>query len=83
MRFLFRLDLSLHAGAGKKIWNLDFGNQTRPRSFQVQVQVQDGQNDYGRQRGREVAGHVHPWNMQLFSGPQHASVTDRSIDPAA
>ena len=32
MRFLFCLDLSLHASAGKKIWNLDFGNQTRPRS---------------------------------------------------
>ena len=30
MRFLFCLDLSLHAGAGKKIWNLDFVKQTRP-----------------------------------------------------
>ena len=30
MRFLFRLDLSLHAGAEKKIWNFEFGNQTRP-----------------------------------------------------
>ena len=26
MRFLFRLDLSLHAGAGKKNWNFEFGN---------------------------------------------------------
>ena len=31
MCFLFRLDLSLHADVGKKIWNFDFGNQTRPR----------------------------------------------------
>ena len=30
MRFLFRLDLSLHAGAGNFFWNFDFGNQTRP-----------------------------------------------------
>ena len=29
MCFLFRLDLSLHAGAGKKIWNFEFRNQTR------------------------------------------------------
>jgi len=29
MRFLFRLDLSLHAGAGKKNWNFEFWNQTR------------------------------------------------------
>ena len=33
MRFLFRLDLSLHASAEKKIWNFEFGNQTRPISF--------------------------------------------------
>ena len=39
MRFLFRLDLSLHVGAGKKIWNLDFGNQTRP---QLQMQGTTG-----------------------------------------
>jgi len=26
MRFLFRLNLSLHAGAGKKIWNFNFWN---------------------------------------------------------
>ena len=26
MRFLFRLDLSFHAGVGKKIWNLKFCN---------------------------------------------------------
>jgi len=31
MRFLFRLDLSLHAGAGKKFWNLEFCSQTRPK----------------------------------------------------
>jgi len=31
MRFLFRLDLSLHASAGKKIWNLEKWNWTRPR----------------------------------------------------
>ena len=37
MRFLFRLDLSLHAGAGKKIWNFDFGNQTRPWAFNSTV----------------------------------------------
>ena len=29
MRFLFRLDLSLHAGAGIFFWNFDFCNQTR------------------------------------------------------
>ena len=29
MRFLFRLDLSLHAGAGNFFWNLEFCNQTR------------------------------------------------------
>ena len=32
MRFLFRLDLSLHTGAGKKFWNLEVCNQTRPNS---------------------------------------------------
>ena len=31
MRFLFRLDLSLHAGAGIFFWNFDFENQTRPK----------------------------------------------------
>ena len=35
MRFLFRLDLSLHAGAGKKIWNLEFGIQTRATPTRV------------------------------------------------
>ena len=27
MRFLFRLDLIFHIGAGKKIWNFEFGNK--------------------------------------------------------
>ena len=31
MYFLFRLDLSLHADGGKKIWNLEFGIQTRAK----------------------------------------------------
>ena len=31
MRFLFRLDLSLHAGAENFFWNFEFRNQTRPR----------------------------------------------------
>ena len=33
MRFLFCLDLSLHAGAGKKIWNLELCIQTRPKAL--------------------------------------------------
>ena len=36
MRFLFRLDLSLHARAGKKIWNLEVCNQTRYRIKDLQ-----------------------------------------------
>ena len=39
MRFLFRLDLSLHAGAEKKIWNLEFCNQTQPRSWCVYMHL--------------------------------------------
>ena len=33
MRFLFRLDLSLHVDTGKKIWNLEVCNQTRAQTF--------------------------------------------------
>ena len=39
MRFLFRLDLSLHASAEKKIWNFEFGNQTRPYSLTTELQL--------------------------------------------
>ena len=37
MRFLFRLDLSLHAGAGKKNWNLEVCNQTRACLNETQI----------------------------------------------
>ena len=54
MRFLFRLDLSLHAGAGKKIWNLDFRNQTRPQLSWLQIEFSSSEHHASMQPRHSV-----------------------------
>ena len=61
MRFLFCLDLSLHAGAGKKNWNLELCIQTRP----MYALCLSRYNNLMKKRSASLA---QAWVMQILEG---------------
>ena len=55
MRFLFRLDLSLHAGAEFFFWNFEFRNQTRPEWEHADIPVDRPVGPTGLERACSAA----------------------------